>query len=87
MRGIVVKLGVIDGSAMTASSTLLRTKSRDQEREPAPPPRPPTFLQLVCDAANICTLLAVLFDLFAISVTLRDKNIHLAIALGQLSAM
>jgi hypothetical protein len=87
MRGIVVKHGFIEGSAMAASSTLLRTQSLDQEREPVSPSRPPTFLQLVCDAANLCTLLAVLFDLFAISVTLRDKNIHLAIALGQLSAM
>ena len=29
----------------------------------------------------------MLFDLYAISATLKDRNYHLAIALGQMSAM
>jgi hypothetical protein len=48
---------------------------------------PPTLRELVFDAANLCTILAMLFDLYAISATLKDRNYHLAIALGQMSAM
>ena len=73
---------------MAAGSSSLRTKSLIQGRELAlPAARPPSLLQLIFDAANMCTILALLFDLFAIAVTLRDKNVHLAIALGQMSAM
>ena len=73
---------------MAAGSSSLRTKSLIQGRELAlPVSRPPSLLQLIFDAANMCTILALLFDLFAIAVTLRDKNVHLAIALGQMSAM
>jgi hypothetical protein len=75
-------------TSLMASSSPARTKSLIQGRELAVPiTRPPTLLQLIFDAANVCTILAMLFDLFAIAVTLRDKNIHLAIALGQMSAM
>jgi hypothetical protein len=71
-----------------ATPSPVRTKSLVQGRELAvPTTRPPTLLQLIFDAANICTILAMLFDLFAIAVTIRDRNIHLAIALGQMSAM
>ena len=71
-----------------ATSSPLRTKCLVQGRELAiPAVVPPTLRQLIFDAANVCTILAMLFDLFAIAVTIRDKNIHLAIALGQMSAM
>jgi hypothetical protein len=49
--------------------------------------QPPALIDLIFDAANLCTILAMLLDLYAIAVTLRDKNYHLAIALGQFSAM
>ena len=52
-----------------------------------PASRPPSLRELMFDAANVCTILAILFDMFALAVTLRDKNFHLAIALGQISAM
>jgi hypothetical protein len=73
---------------MARASSPPRTKRLIQGRELAVPvSQPPTLLELIFDAANLCTILAMLFDLYAIAVTLRDKNYHLAIAFGQISAM
>jgi hypothetical protein len=73
---------------MSTTSSPVRIKSLIQGRELAVPgTRPPSLRELMFDAANLCTILAILFDMFAIAATLRDQNIHLAIALGQLSAM
>ena len=74
--------------AMVRAASPPRTKRLIQGRELAVCiAQPPTLSQLIFDAANICTILAMFFDLYAISVTLKDKNYHLAIALGQISAM
>jgi hypothetical protein len=73
---------------MARASSPPRTKRLIQGRELAVVALlPPTLLELIFDAANLCTIIAMLFDLYAIAVTLRDKNYHLAIALGQISAM
>ncbi len=75
-------------NAMAATTSPVRVKSLIQGRELAvPASRPPSLRELMFDAANVCTILAILFDMFALAVTLRDKNFHLAIALGQISAM
>ena len=75
-------------TAMVRTSSPLRAKRLIQGRELAVSiAQPPTLRELVFDAANLCTILAMLFDLYAISATLKDRNYHLAIALGQMSAM
>jgi hypothetical protein len=75
-------------NGMGENDRVLRAKTLIQGRELAVPVvRPPTLFELIFDAANLCTILAMLFDLYAITSSLRDKNPHLAIAFGQMSAM